>query len=91
MLFRSYGVAAPVVGWLLWRMRPRARFAFYIFASCELIRFWSHGLVHWEIPLLYAGLIAWLYTPPARAALPLIQATEWLDAFARPRHGDRRS
>jgi len=70
-----YGIAAPVVGWLLWRMRPRARFAFYIFASCELIRFWLHGRVHWEVPLLYTGLIAWLYTPPARAVLPLIRAT----------------
>jgi len=70
-----YGVAAPVVGWLLWKMRPRARFAFYIFASCELIRFWLNGLVHWETPLLYTGLIAWLYTAPARAVLPLIRAT----------------
>jgi hypothetical protein len=86
-----YGVAAPFVGWLLWRLRPRARFAFYIFASCELIRFWRHGLVHWEVPLLYAGLIAWLYTPAARAALPLIKDTERFDAFARPRRGSRRS
>lgn len=69
-----YGVAAPVVGWLLWRMRPRARFAFYVFASCELIRFWLHGRVHWEVPLLYTSLIAWLYTAPARAVLPLIRA-----------------
>jgi hypothetical protein len=86
-----YGVAAPVVGWLLWRMRPRARFAFYVFASCELIRFWLHGRVHWEVPLLYTGLIAWLYTAPARAALPLIKDTERFDAFARPRQGNRRS
>ena len=76
-----YGVAAPFVGWLLWRMRPRARFAFYIFASCELIRFWRHGLVHWEVPLLYAGLIAWLYSPAARAALPMIRATDRLAAY----------
>ena len=79
-----YGVAAPVVGWLLWRMRPRARFAFYVFASCELVRFWLHGLVHWEVPLLYTGLIAWLFTPPARAALPLVKDTERLDTFAGP-------
>ena len=79
-----YGVAAPVVGWLLWRMRPRARFAFYVFASCELVRFWLHGLIHWEVPLLYTGLIAWLFTPPARAALPLVKDTERLDAFAGP-------
>ena len=86
-----YGIAAPVVGWLLWRMRPRARFAFYIFASCELIRFWRHGPVHWEVPLLYTSLIAWLYTPPARGALPLIKDTERFDAFARLRRGSRRS
>ena len=86
-----YGIAAPVVGWLLWRMRPRARFAFYIFASCELIRFWLHGRVHWEVPLLYTGLIAWLYTPAARAALPLIKDTERFDAFARPRRRGWRS
>jgi len=86
-----YGIAAPVVGWLLWRMRPRARFAFYIFPSCELIRFWLHGRVHWEVPLLYTSLIAWLYTPAARAALPLIKDTERFDAFARPRRGSRRS
>lgn len=78
-----YGIAAPVVGWMLWRMRPRARLAFYIFASCELIRFWRHGFLHWEVPLLYAGLIAWLYTPAARAALPIIRATDRLAAYAR--------
>lgn len=86
-----YGIAAPVVGWLLWRMRPRARFAFYVFASCELVRFWLHGGVHWEVPLLYTGLIAWLYTPPARAALPLVKDTERLDAFAGPRRRGWRS
>ena len=78
-----YGIAAPMVGWMLWRMWPRARFAFYIFASSELIRFWRHGLVHWEVPLLYTGLIAWLYTPAARAALPMIRATDRLAAYAR--------
>jgi hypothetical protein len=86
-----YDIAAPVMGWLLWRMRPRARFAFYIFASCELVRFWLHGRVHWEVPLLYAGLIAWLFTPPVRAALPLVKDTERLDAVAGPRRGSRRS
>jgi len=78
-----YGIAAPVVGWMLWRMRHRARFAFYIFVSCELIRFWRHGLVHWEVPLLYGGLIGWLYTPAARAALPIIRATDRLTVYAR--------
>ena len=86
-----YGIAAPVVGWLLWRMHPRARFAFYIFASCELIRFWLSGRVHWEVPLLYAGLIALLYTAPARAVLPLIQATGRPRAFARPGQESRHS
>ncbi|HZY30792.1 MAG TPA: hypothetical protein VFF86_04035 [Candidatus Methylomirabilis sp.] len=71
-------------------MRPRARFAFYIFASCELIRFWLHGLARWETPILYTGLIAWLYTPPARAALPLIKDTERFDAFCGPQQGSRR-
>ena len=78
-----YAVAAPFVGWLLWRMRRRARFAFYIFVACELIRFWRHGLVRWEVPLLYAVLIAWLYTPAGRAALPLIRPTDRLAAYAR--------
>ena len=78
-----YGIAAPVVGWMLWRMWPRARFAFYIFAFSELIRFRRHGLLHWEVPLLYAGLIAWLYTPAARAALPIIRASDRLAAYAR--------
>jgi len=78
-----YGIAAPAVGWMLWRMHPRARFAFYIFASCELIRFWRHGFLHWEVPLLYGGLIAWLYTPAARGALPMIRATDRLAAYAR--------
>lgn len=78
-----YGIAAPVVGWMLWRMRPRARFAFYIFASCELIRFWRHGAHHWDVPLLYGGLIALLYTPTARGALPMIRATDRLAAYAK--------
>ncbi len=78
-----YGIAAPVVGWMLWRMRPRARFALYIFASCELIRFWRHGPIHWEVPILYAALITMLYTPVARAVLPMIQPNERLAAYAR--------
>ena len=78
-----YGIAAPLVGWMLWRMHPRARFAFYIFASCELIRFWRNGALHLEVPLLYAALIAWLYAPAARAALPMIRATDRLSAYAR--------
>ena len=78
-----YCLAAPVVGWMLWRMWPRARFAFYIFASCELIRFWRHGLVHWEVPLIYGGLIAWLYTPAALAALPMIRPTDRLATYAK--------
>ncbi len=81
--YAIYGIAAPVVGWMLWRMWPRARFAFYIFASCELIRFWRHGLVHWEVPLIYGGLIAWLYTPAARTALPMIRPTDRLATYAR--------
>lgn len=78
-----YSLAAPIVGWLLWQMRPRARLAFYIFASCEFIRFWRHGFVHWEVPLLYVGLIAWLYTPVARAALPVIRPADRLAAYSR--------
>ena len=78
-----YGIAAPLVGWMLWRMHPRARFAFYIFVSCELIRFWRYGALHLEVPLLYAVLIAWLYTPAARAALPMIRATDRLSVYAR--------
>ena len=81
--YAIYGIAAPVVGWMLWRMWSRARFAFYIFASCELIRFWRHGLVHWEVPLIYGGLIAWLYTPAALAALPMIRPTDRLATYAR--------
>ena len=83
LAYLIYSLAAPVIGWMLWRMWPRARFAFYIFTSCELIRFWRHGLDHWEVPLLYGGLIAWLYTPAARAALPMIRATDRLAAYAR--------
>ncbi len=85
-----YCLAAPVVGWMLWRMWPRARFAFYIFTSCELIRFWRHGPVHWEVPLLYGGLIAWLYTAVARAALPMIRVTDRLAAYARLWPGRKR-
>ena len=81
--YAIYGIAAPVVGWMLWRMWPRARFAFYIFASCELIRFWQHGLLRWEVPLIYGGLIVWLYMPAALAALPMIRPTDRLAAYAR--------
>ncbi len=85
-----YGIGAPVVGWMLWRMWARARFAFYIFASCELIRYWRHGFLHWEVPLLYGGLIAWLYTPAARAAVPMIRATDRIAAYARLWPGRKR-
>jgi hypothetical protein len=85
-----YGIAAPLVGWMLWRMHPRARFAFYIFASCELIRFWRNGALHLEVPLLYAVLIAWLYAPLARAVLPLIRATGRPGALAGSGQENRR-
>ncbi len=85
-----YCLAAPVVGWMLWRVRPRARFALYIFASCELIRFWRHGLLHWEVPILYAALVALLYTPAARAALPMIRPSDKLAAYARLWPGRKR-
>jgi hypothetical protein len=77
-----YGGVAPVIGWMLWRMHPRARFAFYVFASCELIRFGRDGFHHWEVPLLYGGLIAWLYTPLARDTLPIIRAIDRINVYA---------
>ena len=77
-----YGIAAPAVGWMVWQMRPRARFAFYIFASCELIRFWRHWPHHWGVPLLYGGLVVWLYSPTARLALPMIHTTDRFSAYA---------
>jgi hypothetical protein len=84
-----YGVAAPLVGWLLWRLHPRARLGFYVFASCEVIRFWRGGLAPWGVPVVYLALIACLYTPGARTALPLIRPGERLASYGRLRPGRR--
>ena len=34
----AYGLAAPYVAWLVWRRKPRARFAAYVFLTHEAVR-----------------------------------------------------
>ena len=36
--YLAYGLAAPYVAWLVWRRRPRARFAAFVFFTHEVIR-----------------------------------------------------
>lgn len=65
------GLAAPVVGALLWRRHPRARFAAYVFFSVVALR----GLVgrHWAAVLFAAGAVVLMQTPAARRAWPRLR------------------
>ncbi len=64
----SYGVGAPIVAYLLWRRRPRARMAAYVFLAFDIVR--SVRLGH-RLPLaLDLAVLLYLQTPPLRALYP---------------------
>lgn len=72
--YLAYGVAAPWVGILLWRRRPRARFAAYVFLSHEIAR--GFHFRHWDAVGLALGWIALLQLPSARRYAPSVTPAE---------------
>ncbi len=64
----AYAVAAPYVGYLLWRESPRARFAAYAFLTFDVLR--SVRLAH-SLPLaIDVAIILYLQTPAMRHLYP---------------------
>ena len=71
--YLAYGLAAPYVAWLVWRRRPRARFAAYVFLTHEAVR----GIhFHRRDAVAIAALWVLLLQLPGRPAM---------DAVAPPR------
>jgi hypothetical protein len=85
--YLAYGLAAPWVAWLVWRGRPRARFATYVFLSHEAVR----GL-HFHRRDAVAIAVLWvllLQLPAARRYMPSLRPAEmrarWRQALTGPR------
>lgn len=85
--YLAYGLAAPWVAWLVWRRRPRARFAAYVFLSHETVR----GL-HFHRRDAVAIAVLWvllLQLPAARRYMPSLRPAEmrarWRRALTGPR------
>ncbi len=85
--YLAYGLAAPYVAWLVWRRRPRARFAAYVFLSHEAVR----GL-HFHRRDALAIAVLWvllLQLPAARRYMPSLRPAEmrarWRRALTGPR------
>jgi hypothetical protein len=77
----AYGLAAPYVAWLVWRRRPRARFAAYVFLTHETVR----GL-HFHRRDAVAMAMLWvllLQLPAARRWMPSLRPAEMRERWRR--------
>jgi hypothetical protein len=85
--YLAYGLAAPYVAWLVWRRRPRARFAAYVFLTHETVR----GL-HFHRRDAVAAAILWvllLQLPAARRWMPSLRPAEMRERWRRSLTGGR--
>jgi hypothetical protein len=85
--YLAYGLAAPYVGWLVWRGHPRARFAAYVLLTHEALR----G-VHFQrrdAVAIAAGWVLLLQLPAARRSMPSLRPTEMRARWRRVLTGDR--
>lgn len=64
----AYGVAAPWIAFLLWRHRPRARLAAYVFLAFDSERAVRHA--HWLLLVPDLAVLAYLQTPAMRQIYP---------------------
>jgi hypothetical protein len=83
----AYGLAAPYVAWLVWRRRPRARFAAYVFLTHEAVR----GL-HFHRRDAVAVAMLWvllLQLPAARRWMPSLRPGEMRERWRRSLTGQR--
>ncbi|MFQ5829153.1 MAG: hypothetical protein ACE5JD_08365 [Candidatus Methylomirabilia bacterium] len=83
LAYPAYLLVAPLVGALLWRGHPRARFAAYLFASLELLRGVRAG--HWDAVAAALAVVALLQIPSARRFCPRLRPTEMRARFSRLR------
>jgi hypothetical protein len=67
----AYGLAAPYVGWLLWRRHPRARFAAYVFFTHEAVRGLHGG--HRDAVAAAVVAVLLLQLPSARRWAPTLR------------------
>ena len=72
--YLAYGLAAPYVGWLLWRRHSSARFAAYIFLTHETVR--GLHFHHWDAVGLAMAWIILLQLPAARRYAPSLRPAE---------------
>jgi hypothetical protein len=77
----AYGLAAPYVAALLWRRRPRARFAAYVFLTHEAARGLHFG--RWEAAAVAVAWIALLQLPAARRWAPSLRPADVLARLRR--------
>jgi hypothetical protein len=85
--YLAYGLAAPYVGWLVWRRHPRARFAAYVLLTHEALR----G-VHFhrrDAVAIAAGWVLLLQLPAARRWMPALRPAEMRARWRRVLTGDR--
>jgi len=79
--YLAYGLAAPYIAWLVWRRRPRARFATYVFLTHETVR----GL-HFHRWDAVAAAMLWvllLQLPAARRWMPSLRPAEMRERWRR--------
>jgi hypothetical protein len=85
--YLAYGLAAPYVASLVWRRRPRARFAAYVFLTHETVR----GL-HFHRRDAVAVAMLWvllLQLPAARRWMPSLRPAEMRERWRRSLAGGR--
>jgi hypothetical protein len=85
--YLAYGLAAPYVAWLVWRRRPRARFAAYVFLTHETVR----GL-HFHRRDAVAAAMLWvllLQLPAARRWMSSLRPAEMRERWRRALTGRR--
>jgi hypothetical protein len=87
--YLAYGLAAPYVAWLVWRGRPRARFAAYVFFTHEAVR----GLhFHRRDAVALAALwVLLLQLPAARRWMPSLRPAEMRARWRRQLTGNRKA
>lgn len=66
--FPAYTIAGPLVAYLLWYRKPRARFATYCFLAFDILR--SARMEHWLPLVLDIAIILYLQTPAMRCLYP---------------------
>ena len=83
----AYGLAAPYVAWLVWRRKPRARFAAYVFLTHEAVR----GIhFHRRDAVAIAALwVLLLQLPAARRFMPSLRPAEMRARWRRRLTGNR--